>query len=124
MSRPLLDDAFGHHVWATRLLIDACRALPEGQLDTTVPGTYGSIIATMRHIVAGVCGYLFTLTGGDHAEIDEAGMGLAELRAEMDLHEPVWSALVAREIDPDADVVRHQDDGTDSHAPLGIRLAQ
>ena len=31
---------------------------------------------------------------------------------------------MAREIDPDADVVRHRDDGTDSHAPLGIRLAQ
>ena len=81
MSRPLLDDAFGHHVWATARLIDACLALDPEQLGTTVPGTYGSIIETMRH-------------------------------------------LVAEETDPNADVVRHRDDGTDSHAPLGIRLAQ
>jgi uncharacterized damage-inducible protein DinB len=123
MSRPPLDDAFGHHVWATGQLIDACLALQPAQLDTSVPGTYGSIIETMRHLVAADCGYLFALTGGDHVEIDEAGMDLAELRTEMERNGPAWSALVAREIDPDADVVR-RDDGTASHAPLGIRLAQ
>jgi uncharacterized damage-inducible protein DinB len=124
MSRPLLDDAFGHHVWATRQLIDACVALEPEQLETTVPGTYGSIIETMRHLVAADCGYLFALTGGDHIEIDEAGMDLAGLRTEMERNGPAWSALVAQQIDPDTDVVRHRDDGTDSHAPLGIRLAQ
>ncbi len=124
MSRRVFDDAFGHHVWATERLIEACLALQPAQLGTTVRGTYGSIIETMRHIVAADCGYLFALTGGDHLEIDETGMDLAELRAEMDRNGPVWSALVAREIDPDDDVVRHRDDGTDSHAPLGIRVAQ
>jgi uncharacterized damage-inducible protein DinB len=124
MSRPLLDDAFGHHVWATKQLIDACLALHQAQLDRTVPGTYGSIIETMRHLVAADCGYLFALTGGRHLEIDEAAMVLAELRTEMERNGPAWSALVAQGIDPDADVVRHRDDGTDSHATLGIRLAQ
>jgi uncharacterized damage-inducible protein DinB len=31
---------------------------------------------------------------------------------------------VAESFDPDEDVVRHRDDGTDSHGPRGVRLAQ
>lgn len=37
---------------------------------------------------------------------------------------PEWAALAAGDLDPDLDVVRHRDDGSESHAPLGIRLAQ
>lgn len=124
MSRPLLSDAFGHHVWATIRVFDACLALEPEQLDTTVPGTYGSIIDTLRHLVGGDCGYLLALTGGRTPEIDEEHMDLAALRAQMEANGPEWAALVDRDIDPDADVVRHRDDGTDSHAPIGIRLAQ
>ena len=46
MTTPILSDAYGHHVWATIRIIDACLALEPGQLETTVPGTYGSIIET------------------------------------------------------------------------------
>jgi len=35
-----------------------------------------------------------------------------------------WSSLVAEDLDPDSVVVRHRDDGSESHAPMGIRLAQ
>lgn len=124
MSRPVLDDAFGHHVWATLQLIDACLVLDPLQLETTVPGTYGSIIETMRHLVAGDSGYLFALTGGRLPEINETQMDLAALRTTMAGNGPEWAKLVAQKIDPEIDVVRHRDDGTDSHAPLGIRLAQ
>ncbi len=124
MSRPVLADPFGHHVWATLQLLDACVALDPGQLETAVPGTYGSIIETMRHLVAGDCGYLCALTGGRLPEIDEATMDLAALRTAMAGNGPEWAAIVSEAIDPDADVVRHRDDGPDSHAPMGIRLAQ
>lgn len=124
MTRPILDDAFGHHVWATIALIDACLTLEPGQLETTVPGTYGSIIETVRHTVGADCGYLFALTNGRLAEIDEAAMDLAALRAQMVANGPEWAALAAGDLDPDLDVVRHRDDGSESHAPLGIRLAQ
>ena len=43
----LLRDPFGHHVWATLALIDACAPLTSEQFATTVPGTYGSIINTI-----------------------------------------------------------------------------
>ena len=35
-----------------------------------------------------------------------------------------WSEFLAADLDPDVIVVRHREDGSESHAPLGIRLAQ
>ena len=35
-----------------------------------------------------------------------------------------WSALLAGELDPELVVVRHRDDGSESSAPVGVRLAQ
>jgi uncharacterized damage-inducible protein DinB len=124
MSRHILDDAFGHHVWATLQLIDACRTLSAEQLDTVVVGTYGSILATMRHLVGADASYLNLLTDGRVAEIQEDEMDLDELRAAMESYGPAWSSLLTDDLDPDVDVVRRRDDGSESHAPLGIRLTQ
>lgn len=124
MQRSPLEDAFRHHVWATVRLIDACAQLSPEQLDSGAPGTYGSIIETMRHIVGADAGYLFTLTDGLRREIEEGQLDLPALRAEMEANGPAWAALLARDLHADAEVVRHREDGTDSHAPLSIRLAQ
>jgi uncharacterized damage-inducible protein DinB len=124
MVASLLSDAFGHHVWATCCLIDACRSLTPEQLATAVPGTYGSILDTIRHLVGADSGYLFAMTGGRTPEVDEERMDLAELRAVMDRHDGAWSALLAGDREPTEIVVRHRPDGSESHAPLGIRLAQ
>jgi uncharacterized damage-inducible protein DinB len=124
MSRSLLDDPFRHHDWATLRLLDACLALGPDQLETGVPGTYGSIIDTMRHLVGADASYLFTLTGGRVPRIDEDLMDLAELRAVMERNGPAWASLLALEPDPDLVLVRRRDDGSESHAPVGIRLAQ
>ncbi len=124
MSRPLLADAFGHHVWATVRLLDSCLVLSPDQLATTVPGTYGSIIETMRHLVGADASYLYVLSGGRTAENEEDGMDLQELRAVMQRNGPAWASLAGQDIDPDATVTRHRDDGSESHAPMGIRIAQ
>jgi uncharacterized damage-inducible protein DinB len=124
MSRPLLADAFAHHVWATLRLIDTCLGLDEAQLESGVPGTYGSILDTLRHLVGGDASYLSVMTGGRTVEIDEEGMSLAELRAVMAADGVAWAWLVAEDLDPDRVVARIRDDGSESHAPLGIRLAQ
>jgi uncharacterized damage-inducible protein DinB len=104
--------------------MDACQTLSAEQLGSGVPGTYGSILDTMRHTVGADSSYLIALTGGTHPVIDEDNLGLAELRAVMVDNGAAWSALLAGDLDPDTDVIRHRDDGSDSHAPLGIRLAQ
>jgi uncharacterized damage-inducible protein DinB len=124
MTRSVLHDAFGHHVWATIRVIDACLALPPEQLDTTVPGTYGSIIETLRHLVGADASYLWVLSAGDRPEIEEADMDLAELHTAMEESGPAWAAVVDRDLEAEEIVVRHRDDGTDSHAPRSIRLAQ
>ena len=124
MTKSLLADAFTHHVWATLRLIDACGSLTPEQLGTGVPGTYGSIIETMRHLVRADVSYLVALTGGRVATVDEDGMDLAALRATTETNGAAWASLLAEDLDPDVVVTRHRDDGSQSLAPMGIRLAQ
>ncbi len=119
-----MDDAFSHHVWATLQLIDSCLVLAPEQLETVVPGTYGSILETMRHTVGADASYLFVVSGGRTPAIDEDHMDLAELRAAMEGHGAAWSAILADDPDPEAVLERHRDDGSETHAPVGIRLAQ
>ncbi len=124
MNGAPLKDAFAHHVWATLRLIDACLPLSEERLATVVPGTYGSIIDTVRHLVGGDSGYLFVIGGGRTQPIEEEGMGLAELRAVMEANGAAWSTVLDGELDPDGILVRRRDDGSEFHAPRGVRLAQ
>ena len=124
MSGSLLRDAFAHHVWATLRLVDVCLALGPEQLETTVPGIYGSILETQRHLVGADSSYLFVASGRRTPLIDEDHMDLPELRAAMEGHGAAWSALLVQDLDPDAVLVRRRDDGSETHAPMGIRLAQ
>ncbi len=125
MNGALLQDAFGHHNWATLIIIDACSELTPDQLESTVPGTYGSIISTLRHLVGADTSYLALLSGGQvEALADEETADLATLRAAMVADGPVWSRVLDGDLDPDLVVVRHREDGSVSHAPLTIRLAQ
>jgi uncharacterized damage-inducible protein DinB len=124
MPSPLLADAFGHHVWATIRVLDACAALDGTQLASALPGTYGSIISTVRHIVDGDVFYLNVLRGGEPEPFDVEGSDIPTMRAIMVAHDPIWQDLIAGDLDPTIDVVEHEDSGYDTHAPLGIRLAQ
>jgi uncharacterized damage-inducible protein DinB len=124
MSRPIMADAFGHHAWATLVLIDACAALDPARLEAVAPGTYGSILATTRHLVEADRWYLTSLTAGRLPAIDEQRMGLAQLRDVMVENAAAWSEYVASEPDADAVVVGRNDDGSTTLVPVGIRLAQ
>ncbi|MFP5342539.1 MAG: DinB family protein [Candidatus Limnocylindria bacterium] len=127
MRDAILADAFGHHVWATDRLIEACLPLTADQLVAPVPGTYGSIIDTMRHLVGADAAYLELLTDGRVAALDpdaEAAMDLATLRRVMAGCGEGWSWLLDQPLDGTRMVVRHRDDGSTSGAPLGVRMAQ
>jgi uncharacterized damage-inducible protein DinB len=124
VTKTLVDDAFAHHVWATERLIDACRPLSEEQLATVVPGTYGSIIETLRHLVDGDAFYLYGLTGDRTHGVDTESMDLQELKSAINTSAAAWSRLLAQNPDPDAITLELDDDGFERRATMGIRFAQ
>jgi uncharacterized damage-inducible protein DinB len=124
MSKHVMEDAFAHNTWATLRVIDTCLTLGPGDLQTSVPGTYGSILDTMRHLVGADASYLFVCTGEGAPLEDEDRLDLTELRAATVSLGPAWSAFLASEPDPDRVIVRHHVDGSETSAPLSIRLAQ
>jgi uncharacterized damage-inducible protein DinB len=126
VSRPILDDALRHHAWATLKLIDALGALPEDRLAASVPGTFGSIIDTLRHTIGADSWYLHRLGFLDSGLTDEEeeALDVAGCRALAERYGALWTQVATAEIDPDEVVVVERDDGTATHAPKGIRLAQ
>ena len=74
------------------------RTSRDEQLATTVPGTYGSLIGTLRHTVAADASYLDLLAPGEVPNIDEEdALGIPELRATMAACGEAWERLVAGE---------------------------
>jgi uncharacterized damage-inducible protein DinB len=124
MNGTLLADAFGHHTWATIRIVDACLGLDPDQLKTSVPGTYGSILDTTRHLVGADAWYLYRITRGRLPEIDEDHMDLAQLRVAAVANSEAWPQVLAGEIDPDEIFEGRNSDGSITHAAAGIRLAQ
>jgi uncharacterized damage-inducible protein DinB len=124
MSSSVLEAAFAHHVWATLRLVDACLELSSEQLDTTVIGTRGPILETVRHLVESDAFDLFVLTGDRAHNVNAEGLSLAELRGVMERSGSGWTKLISGPLDPDA-VVREVDekDGFQRWAPVGFRLA-
>ncbi len=86
---------FGHHIWATLGLMDALEALGPDTLDASVPGTYGSILATLTHLVFADDRYLIRLTTTDVPEyVDPGSKPLAELRPMMREIGERWMAIL------------------------------
>ncbi|MDP9329101.1 MAG: hypothetical protein M3P11_00390 [Actinomycetota bacterium] len=124
MNDSMLAYAFRHHTWANLSVVDACSSLPGERLATPIPAIYGSVLDTLRHIVGADNWYLFVISGRRIARIDEERMSLAELRTAAESYGDAWEPILAEHSDPNLDVAAHRDDGSTSHAPIGIRLAQ
>ena len=54
---------FRHNAWANAKLLDFCAGLSEAQLQATAVGTYGSIRATLGHLVQGEVSYVARVNG-------------------------------------------------------------
>ena len=121
-----LIDAFRHNAWATDEVLRVCRALTKSQLSRTTPGTYGSIIDTLRHIVGSEAGYYARLAGeepswdrrADEAPgIDALGTRAEELAAR-------WERFLAEPFDAERTFAIDWQDGTMRDVPAGVVLAQ
>lgn len=56
-------DLVGHHAWATTEILTYCQGLDEETLKATAPGTYGTILETLQHMIDSEASYVFRLTG-------------------------------------------------------------
>ena len=61
MNGALLE-LYRHKTWATLRLIEYCQGLADEHLDATIPGTFGTIRETLRHLVEAELGYFSILT--------------------------------------------------------------
>lgn len=105
MNEVLLD-AFRHHAWATKELLSICRELPQEHLSSATSGTFGSMIATLNHLVLADAGYLPGLTGSapawaDGGETDDLRM----LAARVDETLARWEAFLSAPLDAERWVV-------------------
>ena len=97
---PTLLMLFQHKTWATLSLIEHLQGLDEAQLQSSVPGTYGSIQDTLQHLVGAEESYYQLITGERFAErMTPEPVPLAELARRVRLLGPKWEQLAA---DPDA----------------------
>ena len=122
----LLLDPFRHNSWATAELLGYCRGLDEATLRATVPGTYGSILDTLTHMLNSEGSYLFRLAGGwpgypwprdDAPDIETLAARAAALA-------PVWERFLAGEVDPEGTREGRGDDGTVYLYAAGVFLTQ
>ena len=56
-------ETFEYHKWANLHLLDVCATLTDEQLQLTAPGTYGTIAATLQHMLSAEQRYLRRLSG-------------------------------------------------------------
>jgi uncharacterized damage-inducible protein DinB len=62
---PLLVEAFRYNKWANLHLLAVCGNFTEEQLQLTAPGTYGTLAATLIHLLAAEQRYIRRLGGGE-----------------------------------------------------------
>jgi uncharacterized damage-inducible protein DinB len=119
-----LTTLFSHHLWANLRLLERCAVLTDEQLDAAIPGSYGSIYDTLRHIVTSEQSYFSRISTGQRysrpdneppmtmdemaESLQKTGSGLIE-----------WASKVHAE-----DTVQIDWDGTPRNVPKTIILTQ
>jgi uncharacterized damage-inducible protein DinB len=126
VSNPL-GDPLRHNSWATQGLLAFCSQLDPQQLSASAEGTYGSIIATLQHMLGAEARYLRRLTDGSPtwpAEPEDIE-DLAELTRMSEDEEKAWETLLAGEFDPERVISwTSAMSGAHTEAKAGILVAQ
>jgi len=100
-SNATLKEAFRHHAWATRKLLEFCAQLTPEQLSQPRPKPlaedHGSILETFDHIVCSDGGYLGALTGDRPPWAHELGLSanLGELASWAEEAEALWMRFLS-----------------------------
>jgi uncharacterized damage-inducible protein DinB len=119
-----LTTLFSHHLWANLRLLERCAVLTDEQLDAAIPGSYGSIYDTLRHIVTSEQSYFSRIsTGQRHSRPDnEPPMTMDEMAESL---RKTGSGLIESASKVQAeDTVQIDWDGTPRDVPKTIILTQ
>ena len=117
-----LHDPVRHNAWATTQILEFCRGLDEQTLNATVPGTYGTIIATLRHIIYCEIDFLDRLLGREPSDPWQLGetTGLDMLMEHAAQLATDWEVFLASDVDSERPL--QPDEGTNT-IPAGIVIA-
>lgn len=126
MPRNGFYDLSRHHQWATDTLLAFCQSQDEAILLTLVPGTYGSILDTLRHLVDSDASYIRRFTGAwpDHPWKDDFEVDLATLRERSRILGDVLIAFLDGDWDVDATYKAYGDEGEIFEVPAGVFVTQ
>jgi len=126
LTSPLFDP-FRHNAWATRQLLAFCRLLDASQMEATATGTYGSILATLQHMIGAEGRYRFRLEGEQPgwARQPEETDDLDELSAMAEDMAAYWDSLIEGDFDPDRLISwTSADSGAHTEVAAGMLIAQ
>jgi len=103
MTTSVLLELLRHKTWATFQVIEFCQGLAPEHLDATIPGTYGTVRETLRHLISADDNYLRSVTGEDIPPPPD-GAGLGALADRFRDHAKRWEALFQDASLPDKEV--------------------
>jgi len=113
-------DAFRHNAWAMKTLIAACEGLSGEDLTRPRAG-FGSLLATLNHLVSSDAGYIASLGGGRASWATPGGEteDLRELDARVEESRARWEQFLTGPLDGERLVFL--DDGTyETHASVVV----
>jgi uncharacterized damage-inducible protein DinB len=122
----VLRSMFDYHFWATESLTDHLALLPADRLDASVPGTYGSMIDTLTHMIDADSRYLLRLRDPSPPLADDrVGVPLQQLLSEMPEHRRTWDqALSELEAGTLHAAIRNREDYPDTDPAEAMLLLQ
>jgi uncharacterized damage-inducible protein DinB len=125
----ILQDLIEHHIWANETLVTYCESLTPDQLALTVPGTFGSVEATIVHLAANEEHYLALADAGGTTTGITRTIFSGETPRELGSLGPVlaktgdaWRALVRQW--PENRVLNVEWEGETVQLPLSVLVTQ
>ena len=117
-----LHDPIRHNAWATEQVLAFCQRLNANTLNATVPGTYGTILATLRHIIYCEIDLVDKLLDQEPTNPWQLGetTTLNTLMKHATLLATRWEIFLASDVDSERPLPPHE--GTET-IPAGIVIA-
>jgi uncharacterized damage-inducible protein DinB len=120
----LVLDAFRHNAWATRKLLSFCREVPQEALDAAASGSYGSVQATLQHMLGAEAVYSSMFLGAFPAWEWREGAALETMASWAEDLATRWDDILSRPLDAEGLLSRPTTSGSTRQARAGVVLAQ